>query len=278
MRPIHERVSARIGVQLEKATVQAAGVRTNYYCAGAGEPVVLIHGASATGLTWWPVIAPLAARYRVIAPDTPGFGKSQRLEARFTWPVFTTWLASFMDALGLGAVRLIGHSLGGAVVLHFTLDHPERVSRLVLVDALGLGMGSRLATNLLGMSLLTPMNPITGSIVAPLAIHDLRKMGRLLFGATLSQVEVGRRTLWHMAQGDVDQLGGQVPAEQLGQIRAPTLLMWGEKDRILPAYRARAAQPVIPGAELIVFPHAGHLPYMEQPGEFNRALLEFLSR
>lgn len=277
---LRQRLMKHIGTSLEEEVLSVGGLDTSFLTAGAGPPLVLLHGASAAGaLGWYPIIGALAKRFYVIAPDCPGYGESAKPAAPYDTPFFLEWLDGFLDALDVGAVMLAGLSQGGAISLKFALRRPERVERLVLVDAAGL-------TNRL------PLGFVLGIVWAALlpseraarwvmryVVSDPEQIDEsvvdlLTYGGLVAQAPGGRRVLWR-GRGRVTR---KVPASQLRRIRQPTLLLWGEDDRIFPVSIAQSAAKTIPDASLYVVPKAGHAPMFEQPQALLAGLLSFLAK
>jgi 2-hydroxymuconate-semialdehyde hydrolase len=268
-----QRLANRTGVPIEQRTVSVGAVKTSYLVTGAGQPVFLIHGLGASGSFWYPVFGPLAARFRVIAPDVVGFGDSDKPPAPYDGPYFSTWLAGLMNALGVHRAHLIGHSMGGAIALHFTLDEPERVARLVLVDSLGLGMGSPWIGILMVLMMLLPSHPISLWIAQHLVMYDPSKLDWEEFRELGGSAEFDKRIFWQMFRQPKQWT---ISAGQLRRIRPPTMLLWGEGDRNFPLARARAAQRLIPNAQVHVISRARHIPFLDKPKAFNDALIQFL--
>ncbi len=114
-------------------------IDTAFIDEGTGEPVVLLHGMAATSDIWRYTVEALKGRYRVVAPDLPGHGRSEGRARPYGLRFYARWLDGLLDALKLGRVTLFGSSMGGAISLDYAARHPQRVRRLVMVDALGLG-------------------------------------------------------------------------------------------------------------------------------------------
>ncbi|MGH2503155.1 MAG: alpha/beta fold hydrolase, partial [Ktedonobacterales bacterium] len=136
---------ATVGVAVERGEAPApGGARLRYLTCGAGEPLVLLHGRGSAGAAFAPILAALAGQRRVIALDLPGWGLSEKpvFRGRSPHDALTFWIdgvIALLDHLGLGVVDLLGHSMGGFTALGLALEHPERVGRLLLADAGGLG-------------------------------------------------------------------------------------------------------------------------------------------
>ena len=262
----------RIGVPVDQEAVYAGTIQTAYLAAGSGQPVVLLHGALAAGITWYPVIGPLSALFRVIAPDIVGYGQSDKPTGRYDRSYYCAWLAAFLDALGVEKAHVVGHSQGGAIALQFALEHPARVDRLVLVDFAGLGNGVPLGVILAMLSYTLLPSRATGLWLSRYAMRNPHSIDPALgeYMIQVTKASGGRRSL---LQGRTHT---RIPAGQLGQITQQTLIIWGRDDRFLPMAQGAAAAEAMPRAELHVIPEAGHVPFFDQPQAFNDVLIRFL--
>lgn len=263
------------------------GVRLHALRAGAGESIVLLHGAGGGGANWFGVFNALSRDYEVLAPDLPGFGFSPPLQVR---PPLGDTVARAIDAWlegsGLTAVHLVGTSLGGLIAMRIAQRSPWRVRSITLLDAAGLGAG---------LPLLVRCGTLPG------CERFVRKTSRggldffLRRYLTSQPLSVERRELlldFLLAAADAG--GGETVAQHLrtfatlaGQtevlgprelagIRSPTLVLWGEKDRFLPVSHARRAARALPNSRLSVLPGAGHSPNWEMPEAVAAAILDFV--
>ncbi len=258
---------------VEMKTVLSGGISTSYLEAGKGEPVILLHGMGTNAKFWQLAMGEIAARFRVIAPDLAGFGGSAAPPLDGTWPSYTSWLLSLMDGLRIAKANLVGHSLGGAIAMRFALDHPSRVSRLVLVDSIGLGSGPMAILSAILFTL--PSNPVSRAVLKrvltlgpqKISLPPAAKKGRRPTFDRGSILKLLAASGWHGLP--------RIPNKELGLIRQPTLLIWGEHDSVIPVSIALRARSLIPGASLRTV-GAGHAPPIEQPEAFTSELLEFL--
>lgn len=224
----------------------------------ADDVLVLLHGLSGSGRWWARNVPGLARRHRVMIPDLVGYGRSPLAGRVPSLPQMADLLAAWLEVLGLAAVDVAGHSMGGQVAIHFSAHHPERVRRLVLVDAAGIP------------------RPVTPRHVARFAmeIAPLWRWGDPSFLPTIvgDAWTAGPRTLFrsiaHIVRDDVRPL--------LGSIRAPTLVVWGEGDTWVPLAHALKLRRAIPDASLVVLRGAAHMPMVDRPEAFNRLVLRFL--
>jgi len=266
------------------------GHRVAYLAAGEGPLLVLLHGISGTSATWAGIIPSLAERFTVIAPDLLGHGGSAKPRGDYSLGAYASSLRDLLLVLGHERATFVGHSLGGGVAMQFAYQFPERCERLVLVDSGGLGRE---------ISPLLRAASLPGAeVVLPLLTHRRllgagRAASRVLDRLGLQlRTDVGEVARGHASLGDgaaraaflntlrtiVDPTGQRVDAgERLYLAHGiPFLIVWGERDPIIPVAHGRAAHAAIPGSRLEVFEDAGHFPHLDDPQRFLRALLTFI--
>ena len=263
------------------------GIRTHYVVAGQGRPVVLIHGLGASVAIWRDNLAPLAERLTVYAVDLPGHGDSDKPDISYDAESMIEFVRAFVDHLSIETPALIGHSLGGALALLTALAHPELVSRLVLVSSGSLG---RQVTPFLRLAALRWIGEwLTGgrfdttglmlrqsfhdeSLITPELVDELRRTGSMP-GAREAELKVVRNFIspWGVKRK-------YIRTGELDTLDMPLMIVWGERDRVLPAKHGRQAAKASAAAELHVLADSGHMPHMERAAEFNALALEFLSR
>ncbi len=263
--------------------VTVNGLQTFAITAGAGRPVLLIHGNPSNTYSWRKVIRPLATRYRVDAIDLPGYGFSDKPRDA---PYTTEWLArhvvAYLDAVGVGRALLVGSSMGGYVASETALLFPDRVSALVLVDASGLPEatgGYPLAVRMSGWPVLGPVLralPARGRVRASLenAVYDPTQVTDADVDAYYAPLRSAGRMNAFVAR--MKQPTAPERADRVRTIRAPTLVITGDTDRLVAPATARRYHELIAASELLVMPRTGHLPHEEHPDEFVRAVTTFL--
>lgn len=268
---------------IEVAYVDVAGPRADPEL----DPIVLVHGVGASIDHWTLAIPPLSEKRRVIALDLPGFGFSAKPVDRPYLPeTYVAILTAFLDRLQIARAVFIGHSMGGAICSEFTLAHGNRVSSLVLVDAAGM---TRAPTRLLDFLLERFEKRIDpGKIVLPPRI--VRALVKIVFynpvPFTSRNVErllaIQREPDWpQRVVCFVRAVTGVAKCrvrDRLQEFHTPTLIIWGEKDRVLPVRHGRMLQAGILDSRIVVFPKTGHVPMIEKPEEFCRVVEEFLDR
>lgn len=275
---------------MQPERLRIRGREITYRAAGSGPAVVLIHGMASSSATWDAVIPSLAEHAAVVAPDLPGHGGSTNPGGDYSLGAHASCIRDLMIALGIPRATLVGHSLGGGVAMQAAYQFPERCERLVLVDSGGLGRDVALylrALALPGAELILSIGCAPRIVTAGRTVGAwLRRVG---LRPTASIAEVGRcyaslvrpearTTLLHTLRSVVDAGGQRVSATDRLPLAAdiPTLIVWGERDGIIPAAHGRTAHEAIPGSRLAVFPETGHFPQSEQPERFVLLLADFL--
>lgn len=263
----------RIGISVNKANVMAGSVNTAYLSAGTGFPVICLHGGGAGAVTWYPSIDQVAQHFQVVAPDIVGYGESDKPDASYDKAYFSSWLKQFLDVIGITKAHIVGLSQGGAIALQFTLDNPEMVDKLVLVDSGALGAKSPLIS-IIGMVWLNTF---------PSLLANQFYSRYILFNPESRDPNHGRYSLEVLKSSGgkkafIQGRGAAVsalPQASLRQIQNKTLIIWGENDRLFPIEFGAKAAAIMPGAKLFSITDAGHLSMMDQPAVFNRAVVDF---
>ncbi len=286
--------------RLHSGFVQVGRLRIHHTYGGRGRPpVLLIHGLGSSGYIEWRFNLPaLARRHRIFAPDLPGFGRSEKPRARYGIPYFARTIDRYMDRVGLASAIVVGTSLGGRIALELALEFPRRVSRLVLVNALGLGRPQvQLVYGLvtlpkIGEALMRVAR--TALDAAPAAV--IRRVAGRYVGAssdlqrTMDDSYLDDMREMYSAEGYADAylgtirslvhpnalLGAHDLSPRLPRIKVPTLFIWGADDPLFPLEHATRAHASLPGSRLAVIEGAGHTPQTERPDEFNRVLGNFI--
>jgi pimeloyl-ACP methyl ester carboxylesterase len=266
------------------------GHRVSYRRDGWGPVVLLIHGITGSSQTWEDVIPLLSEHHTVLAPDLLGHGDSAKPRGDYSLGAYASGIRDLMQAVGHERATVVGHSLGGGVAMQMAYQFPEMVERLVLVSSGGLGRevnfflraatlpGSEWVLPLLASGGVLSAGGSIGGFLRSLGMRagpDLQEMWRGF--ASLHDAEA-RQAFIHTLRGIVEPGGQRVSARDrlyLAQ-EVPTLLMWGERDPIIPVEHAFSANDEIPGSRLEVLPNAGHFPYRDDPRQFAALLSEFI--
>src|ERR1700761_6407115 len=270
-------------------TVSVHGRAVSYLEAGEGPLLLLVHGMAGTARNWDAVIEPLALHSHVVAPDFPGHGDSAPGGGDYSLGSLASGLRDLMISLGHERATLVGHSLGRGAAPQFAYQFPEMVERLVLVSSGGLGpeVGAILrAAALPGADLFIRATPAPGAAAVGRLAGAIGKVG-LRPNADLAEVgrayaslaDADRRKAFlstlHAVVGTDGQRVAALDRLYLAET-LPMLIVWGERDPIIPVGHGRAAHAQLPGSRLEVFPDAGHIPMQECPGRFAATLQRFL--
>ena len=265
-----------IGLMVRAGMIRVAGLEIAYDRAGAGPPLVLVHGAAGDAREWGPQVAGLSDDFTVIAWDEPGAGRSSDVPAGFGLSGYALALAGLVEAVGAPA-HVCGSSWGGTVALELYHRRPELVAMLVLVDTYVGWKGSltehELRARVAGAErmLAAPAAVFRPTFPGLFAGEPPREVIELL-DAVATDVRSASLRVALGAIADAD-LRAVLPA-----IAVPTLLLWGELDARSPLSVAHEFARAIPHAELVVIPRAGHMTHLERPNEFTRAVRAFCRR
>ncbi len=273
-------------VALTERDVEVDGIRIHYAEGGSGPPVVLCHGWMDNHRVWFRNLEVLAAGAHVYALDWPGFGLSDKpADAPYDPAYQVRMLTGFLDALGLDRISLVGHSMGGHWTTLFLLEHPERVDRYVGVASAAMVPGPpayRLPVARWGVGrylrwragrpdrpaaatahwerLLVGSEPITPDFLAAVSNFDTRGDPGSVPTSAAALTGILRTPLRLHAH----------------RVTTPTLLIWGDRDRVLPLRHGRRLARTLPNARLLVMEGVGHAPFVQEPERFNAAVIEFL--
>lgn len=266
------------------------GHEVGYRRSGSGPAVLLLHGLAGSSLTWRAVHEQLARTHDVIAPDMLGHGESAKPMGDYSLGAFASGLRDFLAAIDVPSATIVGHSFGGGVAMQLAYQHPELCDRLVLVGSGGLGREVSWLLRLVTLPGAEHLMPLMFPRVVADRGNDL---GRLLGRLGLSAPRLGemwrsysslagtenRKAFVRTIRGVIEPGGQTVNALDRLYMAAhlPTLVVWGERDDIIPVAHAYAAHDAIPGSELCVLEHVGHFPHAEAPELFLEVLTDFLA-
>jgi pimeloyl-ACP methyl ester carboxylesterase len=238
-------------VETLSRTTTVDGELVRWRVVGSGPPLVLVHGLSGSWRWWRPVLEALAASHELHLVDLPRARGIARRHGGDT----VAWLSDWLAAAKAAPASIIGHSLGGLTAAELAARRPEQVERLVLVAPVGVPSGRGLAGH-----------------AVPLASTLVRTRPALLPRLARDALRTGPSSL---LRGALDAKRADLRAD-LSRVRAPTLLVWGERDALVPPAAADTWQEGLPDARLVRLPRAGHVPMWEAPGAFSEAVLGFL--
>ena len=255
-------------------SVQVDGYTIHYFEArppsGPGIPLVLIHGLGSRGEDWSPLIPSLAAAgFHVYVPDLLGYGRSSRPDVDYSISLEETTIVDFMHALHLERADVGGWSMGGWVALKLTVDHPEMVDHLVAYDSAGIYFPATFQA-----SLFTPTDAAGLAHLVSMLTPQRRPIPWFVERAVVRRLQANAS----IVHRSVDSMtGGRDLLDfQLQRIHTPTLVVWGEKDMLIPLSVGQAIERQIPGARLVVIPGCGHLAPSECAKPVLRATVAFL--
>jgi pimeloyl-ACP methyl ester carboxylesterase len=252
--------------------------------------VLLIHGITGCAAQWDQVIPVLATRYTVVAPDLLGHGQSAKPRGDYSLGAYAASVRDLLVALGHRRATVVGHSLGGGVAMQFSYEYPPFAERLVLVSSGGLGREVHLllrAATLPGSELVLPvistqrLNRVGGAVA-----HALGRLG-LRAGPDLAEMAKGyaslsdagaRMAFIHTLRAVLDIGGQRVNANDrlyLAEL-LPSLIIWGDRDPLIPVAHARVAQRGLAGSQLEIFEGSGHFPQLHDPVRFAHTLIDFI--
>jgi len=262
--------------------LDAGGYQTHFHEAGSGEPVVFIHG-SGPGVTAWAnwrnALPVFSERFHVLAPDLLGFGFSARPEGmRYSKDVWIDHLLAFLDAKGIERAHIVGNSLGGALALRLAVRAPERVDRIVLMGAAGVSFP--MTRGLAAVWGYEPSLEAMRELIAEHFAYDASiatdDLVRMRYDASRQPgFQESYATMFPAPfQPHLDALA--TPDEQIAAITAPTLLLHGREDKVIPLASSLRIFDLLPNAELHVFGHCGHWTMIERRDDFNALVMRFL--
>jgi pimeloyl-ACP methyl ester carboxylesterase len=275
----------------EMKYLQLHGDRVAYQDVGRGDKaLLLIHGMAGSSDTWRRVVPQLSRKYRVVAPDLLGHGKSDKPRGDYSLGAFAVWLRDLLDELGISRATVVGQSLGGGVAMQFVYQHPDYCERLVLISSGGLGPDVGWTLRLLsapGAELILPA-------IAPPPVLTVGNKLRSWFSAAGLQSPRGaeiwsaysslsdaktRQAFLRTLRSVVDPRGQAVSALNRLHLTSelPTMVIWGDQDRIIPVGHGYALHEARPGSRLEVLEGVGHFPHVERPSEVVDLLDDFIN-
>ncbi len=286
--PVRPLAAVAPGEGLEEIVIH--GHRVRFRQAGSGPVLLLVHGITGSSANWRRVIGPLAENYTVIAPDLSGHGESAKPKGDYSLGSFASGLRDLLVALGHERATIVGHSLGGGIAMQFAYQFPERLDRMVLVSSGGLGREVSIlirSATLPGAEIVLPLlvaEPIRNAVAG---IRKLFGLVGLKPGSDLEEVARGfaslhdietRQAFIHTVRGIIELTGQRVSATDRLYLAAevPTLIIWGERDPVIPSHHGESAAASMPGSRLELFSKSGHFPQLDDPIRFIRVLSDFL--
>lgn len=269
--------------------IKIDSVNTRYWSIGnKGTDLILVHGLGGYAESWMFNIDALAKNFHVYVLDLIGFGKSEKPNTSYTYDDFVKFINEFMEKMNIEKASMIGHSLGGGIVLHYALQFPEKLNNLVLVCSSCLGKE-------LSIFLKIASIPIIGEKLFGTSRKDIRKIYNELvydtslvtdeyieLGYQMSSLPEAKRSFIKTLRSTANFFGHKSKIVDrikinLHKIQAPTLIIWGKQDKFLPVSHAYIAKKSIPNSTLHLFEKCGHMPMYEYIDDFNSIVIKFLS-
>ena len=268
---------------LTPKTIQTAGFATAYLQAGAGDPVLMLHGSGpgVSGTANWQYTIPaLAKSFRVLAPDIVGFGGTERpADIVYSLRSWTDHVWAFLDAHGIDKTAIVGNSLGGRIALQMATDRPDRISRMVLMGSPGVGM-----TPTEGLAALRAYEPSHDAMRALLrtyfAVDPALITDELVAIRYQASIADGAYEAYRAMFFDPRHQGSElsITEEEVRAIATRSLLVHGREDKVVPVSVSVTMLGLLPNADLHVFSHCGHWTQIERAAEFSALVSDFLGR
>ncbi len=263
----------------------------SYVDSGAGPAMLFIHGILGSQGQWTQLIARLQNDHRVIVPDLFGHGESDKPVGDYSLGAHAATLRDLLDRLGVERVTLVGHSLGGGIAMVFYYLFPERVERLVLVASGGLGRevnlvlrsatlpGAEWVLPVLASAWVRARAEKAGRALSSVGWRPSTDIAAIWHGFTSLADAASRRAFLATTRAVIDPGGQTVNAHDYLPDTAPipTLIVWGSRDRMIPAWHAINAQKSMPGCRVELFEGAGHFPHLDEPDRFADLVRDFIA-
>jgi pimeloyl-ACP methyl ester carboxylesterase len=261
------------------------GEPVNYVEMGSGPPMLLVHGLAGSWQNWLETIPHFARTHRVVALDLPGFGESPMPREKISISGYGRLVDAFCDEVGIDRAVVVGNSMGGFVAAELAIQHPHRVEKLVLVSAAGITIEHQRNDRLLALMRRFEI-ALTWAATHPRPEFMLRRRARRVARYVFAHPEkIPGALLTENVRGNgkpgfidaLDALTSYPLRDRLERISVPTLIVWGDSDRLVPTSDADVFDDLIPDSRKIVYADTGHVPQMERPGRFNADVEAFLS-
>ncbi|MCB0856835.1 MAG: alpha/beta fold hydrolase [Solirubrobacterales bacterium] len=274
-----------------RQTIEIHGQPVTYHKMGEGPPVLLVHGITSSSRTWKSVMPRLAEKHTVIAPDLLGHGRSAKPQGDYSLGAYASGMRDLLVALDVPKATVVGHSLGGGIAMQFGYQFPDRISRLILVDTGGIGRevnpalraaalpGAELVLPFLFSPTLHDAGLKVRNLLAGIGLHGSADVEGVAEGfASLTEADA-RRAFVNTVRSVIDPTGQRVSAADRLYLTAdiPSMIIWGDRDRIIPVAHADLAHELMPGSRLEIFPGAGHFPFNDDPDRFISLVEDFIA-
>lgn len=264
---------------------EIGGVKIHYQEKGAGEPLVLIHGYTSSTYAWKDLFEPLSENFRVIAIDLKGFGFSEKPDGDYSRRAQGEIVFGLLEHLKVEKAWLAGNSMGGETALNVALNHPEKVTGLILIDSAGV--------NISGRESLAPwylQTPVIGQALIALSLTSDKLVREGLRKSTFDDAKISDEKVAYFHQFLKTRSGQNAAREariqfalypvenELGKINVPTLLIWGAEDELIPLEAGKVMNERIKNSKLVTLEKCGHLPQEEMPEKVLTEMTSFMTQ
>lgn len=266
--------------------IEINGLQVHYRDEGKGFPIVLLHGTASSLHTWDDWAKELTKNYRVIRMDLPAFGiTGPNKNADYSIKAYTTFLHQFLMKINVDRFYLAGNSLGGNIAWNYAAEHPEKIKKLILVDASGLPTNKpqpaifKLAKTPILSSLFLYVTPkfFIKKNMKEVYGDENKITDALITRYHKMALRVGNRQAFIDRAKTDFKLGAKVNLDKFKSIKTPTLLIWGAKDSWIPLNNGKRMDLLLVNSKLVVLENAGHVPMEENPAESLGILKSFLN-
>ena len=271
-------------------TVTLHGHAFSYTDSGSGSVLMFIHGILGSQKQWAHLVDQLDDNHRLIVPDLFGHGESAKPIGDYSLGAHAATLRDLLDRLGIAQVTLVGHSLGGGIAMVFSYLFPERVERLVLVASGGLGRevspllrsatlpGAEYVLPVIASGWMRDRIAAAGRLLGAVGVRPGRDLNEVWGGFTSLGDADTRRAFLATTRAVIDPGGQSVSAHDYlpDSTPIPTLVVWGTKDRMIPAWHAASATTSMPNCRVELFQGAGHFPHLDDPDRFAALVRDFV--
>lgn len=233
-------------------------LKVNYFRGGEGPSLLFLHGWGGTSWNFKAVLDAYVTKFTLLIPDLPGFGLSDAPPKDWGVGDYARFTLDFLDVLGIKRAAVLGHSFGGRIAIAIAAGWPDRVEKLVLVNSAGIRprRTAKYYVRVGAAKLLKRMGPVGAHLRARMGSEEYRRAGPL------------RGTFVRVVNEDLTPL--------LSRIEAPTLVLWGDRDNVIPRVHMETMAKTVRRGRLVVLQGAGHFPFLEAPVGFNDAVMGFL--
>jgi len=257
--------------EIQSENIDVKGLAVNYLTCGKGDPLIIIHGGARGAESWLSNIKELSSQYAVYVPNLPGFGGSQSMAGNPYILELVEFVDDFIRALKIEKCYLMGHSIGGGIALNYALRFPGKIVKLVLISSLCLGKEIAFWIRL-SSALCRYLNNTMSSVV-----NGIEQLINFFIGPDYSLGYICPAKITFGSK--ITQFEGQslILSQRLPEIDIPTLLVWGDRDRVVPIEQAFSAASLIHDCQVKILENSGHSAYKEKLKEFSQALRRFLN-